>query len=56
MGSYSPSPMDLEDSMELINSGKVYVDEISETYPIEKLNEAIADTLSNKIMKAYIKL
>lgn len=56
IGSYSPSPMDLEDSMELIHSGKVYVGEISETYPVEQLNEAIADTLSNKIMKAYIKL
>ena len=56
MGSYSPSPMDLEDSMNLIEEGKVKVSGISTVYPIEKLNEALNDTISNKIMKAYIKL
>ncbi len=55
-GSYSPSPMDLEDSISLIESGKVKVDGISSVYPLEKINEALSDTLSNKIMKAYIKL
>ena len=56
MGSYSPSPVDLEDSMRLIEEGKVKVAGLSTVYPIEKLNEAIADTTSNKIMKAYITL
>ncbi len=56
MGSYSPSPMDLEDSMRLIESGKVRVDGLSTVYPLEQLNDAIKDTLSNKIMKAFIKL
>ena len=56
MGSYSPSPIDLEDSMRLIEEGKVKVAGLSTVYPIEKLNEAIADTTSNKIMKAYITL
>ncbi len=56
MGSYSPAPMDLEDSMELLESGKVCVEGISQVYPIEKLNDAINDTLSNKIMKAFIKI
>ena len=56
MGSYSPSPMDLEDSMKLIESGKVRVDGLSTIYPLEKLNDAMKDTLSNNIMKAYIKL
>lgn len=56
MGSYSSSPADLKDSMELISSGKVLVDGLSDTYPLEKLNEAIDDTVNNKIMKAYIKL
>lgn len=56
MGSYSPSPMDLEDSMRLIESGKVRVDGLSTIYPIENLNDAVKDTLSNQIMKAYIKL
>lgn len=56
MGSYSPSPMDLEDSMRLIEEGKVRVDGLSSIYPIEGINDAINDTLSNKIMKAFIKL
>lgn len=56
MGSYSPSPMDLEDSMRLIEEGRVRVDGISDVYPLEGLNDAIKDTLSNKIMKAFIKL
>lgn len=56
MGSYSPSPMDLEDAMNLIEQKKVKVSGLSEVYSIEKLNEAVADTLSNKIMKAFIKL
>lgn len=56
MGSYSPSPMDLEDSMKLIENKLVKVDGLSTEYNIEDLNKAIEDTLSNKIMKAYIKL
>lgn len=56
MGSYSPSPMDLEDSMKLIEEGRVNVKGISTVYPIEKINDALNDTISNKIMKAYIKL
>jgi L-iditol 2-dehydrogenase len=56
MGSYSPSPMDLEDSINLIESKKVNVSELSTIYKIENLNEAIKDTLSNKIMKAYIQI
>ncbi len=56
MGSYSPSPMDLEDAISLIESGKVDVSEISTVYPLEKINDALSDTLSNKIMKAYIQL
>ena len=56
LGSYSPSPMDLEDSMTLLSDGRVRVSCISTIYPIEEINEAIEDTLSNKIMKAYIAL
>lgn len=56
MGSYSPSPKDLADSMDLIAKREVKVSGLSIVYPIEQLNEAIADTLSNKIMKAFIKL
>ncbi|MCD7878654.1 MAG: alcohol dehydrogenase catalytic domain-containing protein [Candidatus Gastranaerophilales bacterium] len=56
MGSYSPSPIDLKDSMSFIESKKVNVKGISTVYNIENLNEAIEDTLSGKIMKAYIQL
>jgi len=56
MGSYSPSPVDLEDSMRLLEEGIVNVSGLSTVYPLEKLNEAVADTLSNRIMKAYIKI
>jgi L-iditol 2-dehydrogenase len=56
MGSYSPSPKDLADSMDLISTRKVNVSGLSVVYPLEELNEAISDTLSNKIMKAFIKI
>lgn len=56
LGSYSPSPMDLEDSMRLLEEGKVKVAGLSSVYSLENINEAIQDTLSNKIMKAYISL
>jgi L-iditol 2-dehydrogenase len=54
--SYSSSPIDLEDSFELLQTERVKVEGLTTIYPLEKLNEAIEDTLSNKIMKAYIKL
>ncbi len=56
MGSYSPSPMDLEDSMRFIEGGLVRVSGISSVYPFEGINDALNDTISNKIMKAYIQL
>ena len=56
MGSYSPSPKDLEDSFELLASGKVDVKDLTTIYPLEKIQEAFDDTISNKIFKAYISL
>ncbi len=56
MGSYSPSPMDLEDSIELIESGKVNVSGLSEVYPLAQINKAVNETLSNTIIKAFIKI
>ena len=53
--SYSSSPVDLEDAFEFLQNNRVKVEGLSTRYPLEKLNEAVADTLSNKIMKAYIK-
>ncbi|MCM1002760.1 MAG: alcohol dehydrogenase catalytic domain-containing protein [Candidatus Gastranaerophilales bacterium] len=54
MGSYSPSPADLRDSFELLVSGKVNVKNLSTVYPLDKIQEAFDDTVSNKIFKAYI--
>ena len=56
LGSYSPRPVDLETSLQLLTNGEVNVKNLSTEYPIEKIQEAFDDTISNKIMKAYIKL
>ncbi len=56
LGSYSPSPQDLKDSYELITSGKVNVKNLTTVYPLEKIQQAFDDTISNKIFKAYIKM
>lgn len=55
LGSYSPSPADLKDSLELLKNKEVKVDGLSTIYPLDKIQKAINDTLDNKIMKAYIK-
>lgn len=55
MGSYSPSPEDLEESLDKIKNAKIKVD-FSSIYELDKVDEAIADTLSNKILKGYIKI
>lgn len=56
MGSYSPAPVDLKDSLELLRTGKVCVDKLSTEYKFEDIQKAFDDTMSNKIMKAYINI
>lgn len=56
LGSYSPAPVDLKDSLELLKSGKVKVKGLSTIYDFEDIEIAFEDTMSNKIMKAYIKV
>ena len=56
LGSYSPSPADLRDSLELLKNKEVKIGGLSTVYPLEKVQKAINDTLDNKIMKAYIKI
>lgn len=56
LGSYSPSPADLKDSLELLKDGSVNVKNISTIYPIDEIQKAFDDTITNKIMKAYIKI
>ena len=54
MGSYSPSPKDLKDSFDLIVSGRVNVKGLTTIYPLDNIQQAFDDTISNKIFKAYI--
>lgn len=54
LGSYSPSPADLKDSLELLKSKQVKVSGLSTEYRIDNVQKAINDTLENKILKAYI--
>lgn len=56
LGSYSPSPMDLKLAHELLSKKKVVVKYLSTAYALEDLGEAIQDTMSNKTLKAYIKI
>lgn len=56
MGSYSPSPKDLEDSFNLLTNGKMNVSGLTTTYLLENVQKAFEDTISNKIFKAYIKI
>lgn len=56
LGSYSPSPADLKDSLELLAKKEVKVFGLSTIYPLEKVQKAINDTVENKILKAYIKI
>ncbi|MDD3420036.1 MAG: zinc-binding dehydrogenase, partial [Candidatus Gastranaerophilales bacterium] len=54
IASYSPSPEDIKESFDLLKSGKIKVENLSEVYPLESLNQALSDFTSNKILKAYI--
>ena len=56
LGSYSPSPNDLEDSYNLLKDGKVNVHGISTIFNINDIQKAFDDTISNKVYKAYIKM
>ncbi len=56
LGSYSPAPVDLEDSLNLLRSHQVKVAGLSTVYPLEDIQKAFDDTMNNRIMKAYIKI
>lgn len=56
MGSYSPAPADLKDSLELLKSGAVRVNNLSTEYELKDVENAIYDTINNAILKAYIKV
>ena len=56
MGSYSPSPKDLEESFILLATKKVNVKGLTTSYAFENIQQAFDDTISNKVFKAYIKI
>jgi len=56
IASYSPSPSDLKLSAELLNNGIVNVKGLSTTYSLDNLAQAVDDSFSNKVFKAYIKV
>lgn len=56
LGSYSPSPADLKDSLDLLKNKEVKVKNLSTDYPLDSIQKAVNDTIENKILKAYIKI
>lgn len=56
IASYSPAPQDIKLSAELLNSKKINVEGLSKYYPLDKLQDAINDSLENKTYKAYIEI
>lgn len=56
LSTYSATPETLSKSLNLLKEKKVRVDNLSVEYKLENLQKAIDDTLSNKILKAYIRI
>lgn len=56
MGSYSPTPEDLKNSIDLLATKKVKVDGLSTIYEFSDIQKAFRDTIENKILKAYIQI
>ena len=56
LGSYSPSPSDLKDSLDLLQTKQVKVEGLSTVYSLDNIQKAFDDTINNRIMKAYIKI
>lgn len=56
MSSYSSSPDDLKLSVDFIENKRVNVKGLAKIYKLENINEALYDTISNKIMKAFIEI
>ncbi len=56
LGSYSPAPVDLALSFELLSTGVIDLSGVSTDYTLDNLPCAVDDTMKNKIFKACIKL
>jgi len=46
----------LEEAFEMLLNNVIKVEGLSVKYPLENINDAIQDTVSNTVMKAYIEL
>lgn len=55
-GSYSPASSDLKEALNLIEKTVIKPDRFVAEYNFDEINNAIDDTVSNKIMKAYINI
>lgn len=56
LGSYSPSPLDLKCSCDLLKKGLVKVSGLSTVYSLDNLAQAVDDTIKNQVFKAYISI
>lgn len=56
IGSYSPSPADLKDSIKLLAEKKVKVKGLSAVYDFVDIEKSFHDTINNAVLKAYIKI
>ena len=54
LGSYSPAPSDLSESLELLRTGKVKVQGLSTVYALDEINQAFEDTKKGKVRKAVL--
>lgn len=54
LGSYSPSPKDLEDAFNMIVNKKIDVKNLTTKYSLNDIQKAFDDTISNRVFKAYI--
>ena len=56
LSTYSATPDTLKSALRLLEEKRVRVDNLTTEYGLNDLQQAIEDTLSNKIMKAYIRI
>ncbi|MCK7484549.1 MAG: hypothetical protein MZU97_02630 [Bacillus subtilis] len=56
MGSYSPAPVDLAESLEMLKNDIIKVDMLATVYDLDNIGGAIDDTVRNRIIKAFIKI
>ncbi len=56
LGSYSPSPQDLKEALDLISKKIINFENLYNVYDMIDIEKAINDTVTNKIIKAFIKI